>query len=125
MNSLACVLLEIENLVNPEALTITSLLLGYIYILRVEVKELKGAIKANYDAHKKDIDKKAEEHKEVIREQTYHYRETVQILVEKNDTLHNEKHDVTREVIPLLVELIDQLDKKDVKNQSSNHKNDN
>jgi hypothetical protein len=112
--TIAQILLQYENLLNPQTITVTSLLIAYIYVLWGEKKDLKKEIKDNklvYDTECKAI---KEFHEKEINSLTTHYRSEIKILVDKNEVLQNERYQITREVIPLLIELIDKLDREKV-----------
>jgi hypothetical protein len=101
MMVLMCIL-QIDNLINPEALTITGLLVAYIFALREELKSVK-----------KEIKEQATKHLTQIESQAVYYREEIKGLVYRIDKLHEEKYKLTREIIPLLIELIEKLDREE------------
>ena len=96
------IILQIENLLDYGSLTINGLLLAAIAILiqdrKNNKKEFENIIKDIKIDNKNYIDKLD------IR---------LHDLMDSNKKLQEEKYQVTREVIPLLIELIDNLNKNE------------
>ena len=100
MIPILCVLLEVQNLLNVETVSVIGLLLAAVYVLikYIERQETK---------FNKAIDAKTAEHEK----ETEKVEKRVSELIEANNRLQEEKYQITREVIPLLIELIQKLNK--------------
>ena len=100
MIPILCVLLEVQNLLNVETVSVIGLLLAAVWVLikYIERQESKFT---------KAIDTKTAEHDR----ETEKVEKRVSELIEANNRLQEEKYQITREVIPLLIELIQKLNK--------------
>ena len=117
MITLVCIVLAqaLDNLTNPETLTISGLLIAYIFSLRAELKASKDQMRIDAENNEKKIKALIDRNEEEIKTITNYYRDVISKLVEKNETLQKEKYEVTREVIPLLIELISKLNSEEQK----------
>jgi len=96
------VLLEYQNLINPESISIISILLSVIYFLVKERDAAKVDLKIRID----DITDHYEGDNAAIQKRVDDY-------VLEIAKLHEDKYKVTREIIPLLIKLIDKLNEDD------------
>lgn len=92
------ILLEVQNLLNPETISVISILLSVIYFL---VKER--------DTVKTDLKIRIDEVKEHYENDNADIQKRVDQYVLEIAKLHEDKYNVTREIIPLLIKLIDKL----------------
>jgi len=95
-------LLEYQNLINPESISIISILLSVIYFLVKERDAAKVDLKIRID----DITDHYEGDNAAIQKRVDDY-------VLEIAKLHEDKYKVTREIIPLLIKLIDKLNEDD------------
>lgn len=95
-------MLEYQNLINPESISIISILLSVIYFLVKERDAAKVDLKIRID----DITDHYEGDNAAIQKRVDDY-------VLEIAKLHEDKYKVTREIIPLLIKLIDKLNEDD------------
>jgi mannitol-1-phosphate/altronate dehydrogenase len=81
-------------------LMVVAGLLQYIRFRHKQESEMR-------DEHEKRMEKLRSEHKDEMARMEKH----VERLIAENNRLHEEKYQITREVIPLLIELIQKLNK--------------
>jgi len=111
MTPILCVLLEIPTLLTVEKVYVVGLLLVIIaglikYIQWRETKVEKDETEAKASKEKALQTLKDDHEKELTR-----VEKRVVELIEANNRLQEEKYQITREVIPLLIELIQKLNK--------------
>ena len=99
---MTCIVLQVENFLNYESISIVGLLLAGIYVLVNYIK-----------TQKKDFQLLVESIQTEHRYETEKAERMIQELIDSKNKLQEEKYQITREVIPLLIKLIKKLNEDD------------
>ena len=92
---MTCIILQVENILNYESLSMVTVLLAGLYGLINYIKTQKNDFIALVESIQKEHRQEMEKSERMIQE-----------LIDSKNKLQEEKYQITREVIPLLIKLI-------------------